>query len=240
MCKHDFILTSYSRICTQCGIEKTMLNLDVYNKFSAPLCKGYERSVRFRQKTDKLLYLMNPPPFESPIWMHLRKQNMSNPQGVRDALRIYTGKQKHYDCVRIFTRTFTPFRAESSHDNVFLHKRLQELFACILRNWATHDTPFFSYDFLLRLFLAIMKSPLEAFCKPITCIRRHQRNLDRIRSILAPGNGGKLSHTPEGDHSRYGKYRSDYPPCPPTWAASVLAEAVGLDDYVRGKAVAGH
>ena len=230
MCKHRFLFSSHSKICVSCGLENFVLNLDTWNKYSAPLCKGYERTVRFRQKTDKLLYLRNPPPFESPLWEHLKQQVLTCPQDVRDALRRFQGKNKHYDSVRLFTRGFTPFRVTLVHESIWLDKRLERLFGCVLRYWRMrNETPFFSYDFLLRLFLTICKSPLVVYCKPITCKKRHTRNLARLKLILTGGGDETSSQTLEVAHSRYARFLSDYPPYRRTWAWSALVEGVVVD-----------
>ena len=146
MCKHTFLFTSHSKVCTSCGNEEPVLTLDVYNTYSAPLLKGYERTVRFRQKTDKLLYLRNPPPRDCPIWLFLKNQSMCSPQDIRTALRRYKGKNKHYDSIRMFTRVFTQFRVATQRNVIELDTRLSELFGCVLRFWRMNSNiPFFSY-----------------------------------------------------------------------------------------------
>ena len=141
MCEHVFLFTQHSRICTNCGVEERRLTMDVYNANSAPMSKGYERSVRFRQKIDKLLFLRNPPPATCLLWDFLATQKMKSPLDVRNALRRYTGKQKYYDSIRIFTRTFTPFRVKLRQDVLYLDTQLQRLFSCVLRNWNRCPSP---------------------------------------------------------------------------------------------------
>ena len=50
--------------------------------------------------------------------------------------------------------------------------------------------PFFSYDFLLRVFLEELKCPLVVYCKPVTCLKRHARNNRRLDLISALADGG--------------------------------------------------
>ena len=202
MCEHTFIFTNYSQVCTICGEEERIIFLDKYNPFSAPICKGYERVVRFRQKVDKLIFLFNPPPHKSPVWKFLETAApLQGPADIRRALRKYKGKNKYYDSIRLFTRTFTPFRVKLTRDGLKLTNRLTMFFDTVLRCWKHHNfsvdyeaslagtetnrVPFFSYDYLLRHFLSILKSPLVAYCKPITCKVRHERNNQRLCIILA-------------------------------------------------------
>ena len=193
MCEHRFLETSYTRVCVQCGLEQLTLSLDKYAVHSAPLAKGYERSVRFRQKIDKLLCLQNAPPPSCPIWEYLNKQNMTCPTDVRRALRRYKRKNKHYDCIRLFTRVFTGFRVVIKQTPPRLNEQLTNKFNNVIRLWRRYnmvaEMPFFSYDFLLRVFLEEMKCPLVVYCKPVTCQKRHARNNRRLNLISALGDG---------------------------------------------------
>lgn len=187
--------TSCSRVCVECGLEEAMLTLDSYSTFSAPLLKGYQREVRFRQKIDKLLSLQNSPPFYCPVWSYLEsKRPLFTPKDIRKALRTYQGKNKHYDNIRLFTRVFTKFRVKIKRNVYDLNALLTKYFLCVVRLWncynITDTMPFFSYDYLLRVFLETLECPLVVYCKPIACQKRHMRNGEKLALILARDGGG--------------------------------------------------
>lgn len=232
MCQHHFIHTTHTRVCDKCGVETTVLRLDTFNVFSAPLCKGYQRAVRFRQKIDKLLYLQNAPALKCPVWKYLESQKeLSTPGDVRRSLRTYTGKNKHYDCIRLFTRVFTPFRVSLKRSPDRLNALLTQLFSSIIRLWNRHnmmrDMPFFSYDFLLRNFLEKLESPLVVFCKPVTCHKRHVRNNERLKLISILDDDEKYYQSFVVDRFQNGIHSVETPPCPRTSAALGGVEVVG-------------
>ena len=156
-CTHRFKHTPCTRVCVECGLEERSLKLDSYNAFSAPLCKGYRREVRFRQKIDKLIHLQNAPPTKCPVWEYLASQKpFTTPSDIRKALRRYGEKNKHYDSIRLFTRVFTPFRVVVKRA-YRLSKMLNTMFARVVRLWNRYnlvtEMNFFSYDYLTRVFL---------------------------------------------------------------------------------------
>ena len=225
MCEHKFINNNYSRVCENCGVEQPVLKLDTYSVFSAPLCKGYKRVVRFRQKIDKLVYLQNAPPLKCPIWKYLESQKkLTGPCDVRRVLRTYTGKNKHYDCIRLFTRVCTPFRVHINMSPDRLKAVMTQFFSSIIRLWGRYNVrnemTFFSYDFLLRHFLEVLQSPLIAYCKPVTCQKRHIRNIDRLELILAEDDDEKYCRNFGEVHSQNGKRFAKTPPCQQTLGGS--------------------
>jgi hypothetical protein len=234
MCEHVFIHTSHTRVCGICGVEKSVLRLDTYNVFSAPLCKGYQRVVRFRQKLDKLIFLQNAPPVKCPIWKYLESQkDLTGPCDVRRVLRTYKGKNKHYDCIRLFTRVFTPFRVRMKMRADRLKEIMTVFFSSIIRLWGRYNVhtemSFFSYDFLLRCFLERLDSPLTAFCKPVTCQKRHIRNNERLRLILAADGGGKYCQSSAAYRSLNVKRCAETPPCQQKLDVSPEAVVWGQD-----------
>lgn len=234
MCvEHSFIETSHSHICTNCGLEQRFTHIDSWNPCSAPINKGYERTVRFRQKVDKMLFLRNSPPIDAPVWKYLEGCSLKTPNEVRKALRQFGGKNKHYDSIRLFTRCFTPFRVTPKHDVLRLNACLTLLFRFVLRMWHRFNirgkrVPFFSYEFLLRTFLVKVDSPLVVFCKPVTCKKRHARNNKRLAATLAEGSGEKSYHTIAVSRSRCGRQNVMSPPCPRTLADSPPVEVVAV------------
>ena len=243
MCvEHTFIETSHSHICTSCGLEKSYTHIDSWNPCSAPINKGYERTVRFRQKVDKLLFLQNAPRVEAPVWKFLEGCTLKTPNDVRKALRQFSGKNKHYDSIRLFTRCFTPFRVVPKHDALRLNGCLTLLFRFVLRLWnryniRTKRLPFYSYDFLLRAFLVKLESPLVAFCKPITCKKRHARNNERLAVILAAGSGESCYRSFAVTHSRCGLQSEESRLCPQTSASSPPAVDEEEGEAVRDSPV---
>ena len=239
MCKHHFIHTSCTRVCVECGVEQVFLELDRYSAYSAPLNKGYQREVRFRQKIDKLISLQNAPPAKCPVWEHLKsRDSLKTPQDIRKALRTYKQKNKHYDCIRLFTRVFTPFRVHLKQNAVYLNQHLTRSFAEVLRLWSKYNIqntmPFFSYDYLLRYFLERLNCRLLVFCKPVTCQKRHTRNNERMKTILTLDDDETYCQTTVAtrfpSETRSVKSR----PCRRKSAAALRAGVSGEDATCRG------
>ena len=204
---HTFIFNDATRICTKCGVEQRHLVLDSFNKFSAPINRGYSRRSRFKLKVDKLLGFHNGPSPTDPIWSALEahRGKMQNPHDVRKVLRSLKLKNKHYDSVKIFVDCFTNFNVakECVIPSSRLRSNLLQLFDQVFRGWLKlNENTFFSYDFLLRRFLIILKSPLNLYCKPASCKRRTTRSLERMMSILSHGEQKNGNHMPEADHFR--------------------------------------
>ena len=155
MCEHNWLHTTYSRVCSTCGVEIKQLHVDTYNRFSAPILRGYNRCARFKLKVDKLLCFHSGPQFKDKIWNLLKQQQhiMSCPKDIRSVLRTLNTKNKHYDCCRIFSRTFTDFRVSLKYNVHDLRTKLVSKFEDIFMSWCSSPYDhFFSYDFLLREF----------------------------------------------------------------------------------------
>jgi len=186
-CKHEFVYTSWCKTCTLCGLESYHLALDTYNVFSAPLERGYSRVQRFKIKVDKLLAMHSGPNCTDPIWKYLdsRKLFLNTPFDVRQCIRRSKLKLKHYDCVRIFTDTFTNFKI-STHTSTFTQKKfLLQQFEKIHHSWmqGANKNSFFSYDWVLRHFLEKVMSPLVVYLKPKTCRQRDLKYKTRLHDF---------------------------------------------------------
>lgn len=185
MCDHLFLSTGYSNVCQKCGLETSCLRLDVWNKYSAPLHRNYDRGSRFHMKVEKLLGLHKGPSVQDPVWKTLKAQQatLERPEDVRSALRRSSLKAKHYDCCRLFCKVFTKFRVapyDSQRTEIYLNGAFKE----VHRLWQKHELStgsFFSYDFLLRHFLETIKSPLVAYLKP----RSNKRRVSKYKKLLA-------------------------------------------------------
>ena len=169
-----FVYTEYSQICTECGTETECLKLDTYSNNSAPLVRPYERHNRFASKLDKLLGWSHPTE-SSEVWKIFKNKKPANPSDVRKILRESKIKMKHYDCVRVFTDAFTKFRCQP-YDALQTRNHLIRRFAIVYSEWSkSFHEKFFSYDWLMRVFLEEINSPLLVYLKPKTSKRRGKR-----------------------------------------------------------------
>ena len=204
MCKHVFLDMVYVNVCKKCGITNRVYKVDSYNKYSAPLCRGYNRIQRFRLKLDKLFGIHNGPRIEDPIWKVLEncKKTLHCPRGIRAALRKSKLKNKHYDSVRIFTDIFTDFNIGFTPHSV--KKRILNDFIVIHDMWknVSPDTSFFSYDFLLKYLLK--DSKLIVYCKPCACQKRYDKYLNRLKFIQARHGDRRSNHEIPKVHSQNG------------------------------------
>ena len=214
MCCHDWVHESNSKICRICGIETREYGIDTYNKYSAPLFRSYDRLARFKLKVNKLLGIHAGPHFNDPIWALLEKKQFNTPQELRKILRMCNLKNKHYDCVRIFCTIFTRFRV-TIVDVYALREHLLYKFKNIFLPWSVQHQmkSFLSYDFLLRLFLEEIHSPLVVYLKPQTCKRRLKKYLTMLRFIQAPRDCRRLNRTTANSRSQSGWYFVDSRPC---------------------------
>ena len=186
MCKHEFIRTSWSNVCRLCGREFRVLTIDSYNHYSAPIGDGYSRRFRFKTKIEKLLSLHSGPVFSDPVWsfLHRCKDSLNSPFDVREALRSSKLVNKHYDCVKIFCDAFTTFHVQHSCP-LKLREILLHRFDFVFSLWSRHSNgSFFSYDWLIRLFLEEIDSPLIQYLKPKTCRTRNEKYLKNIKQFL--------------------------------------------------------
>jgi len=175
MCTHFWLETTHTQVCNRCGLEKPFLKLGEWDVHSAPLVRNYNRQRRFENKVDRLLGMHPGPQYSDPIWKMLEKTpNLHGPACIRSAIRQSTLTAKHYDCVRIFTDVFTDFKIKPMYGVHQLKKRLCDDFKTVHQLWAfSGQQGFFSYDFLLRLFIERLDSPLVVYLKPPTNRRRH-------------------------------------------------------------------
>jgi len=204
MCIHRWFHADSFCVCNICGLEKRILCLDRFNKYSAPLHRGYDRSGRFKVKLDKLFGLHSGPKANDPVWKHLGavQHELHTPKHVRCKLRQFNIKNKHYDCTRIFCDTFTKFRILLPN-TLRLKETLLRKFKDIHCSWRAHtpNEAFFSYDFLLRYLLEEVNSPLVVYCKPPTNKRRRKKYLTKLQVIQARNDCKTLSQRPAATHS---------------------------------------
>ena len=186
-CNSYFIETSYSVICSKCGSEKPHLKMDTYfNMCSAPLQMGYDRSLRWRNKIDKMVGFNNGPRWNDPVWKYLEQNRnlIKQPQDICDCLRKSNLKNKHYDSIRVFSTVFTNIRV--CVDALLIREQLNKLFKYIHYRWVVtqNSAGFFSYNWLLHFCLVLLESPLIIYLKPPTCKKRSDKYLEKLGSIL--------------------------------------------------------
>ena len=187
-CEHEFVYTNHSRICLACGTELRQLNLDLYNRNSAPLHKHYNRITRFEQKTNKLLGI-NGPKYTHPIWAYLEshKVDIKEPNDIRRLLRKWKSCTcKCYDSIFLFSKAFIVSTPAIKN----LHKikcYINSEFRIIHRHWLRSDEPkFYNYDFLLRYICNVGDiTQLEPYLKRITCKKRYLFNLQRVHNLIS-------------------------------------------------------
>ena len=231
MCVHQWLHTSYTRVCRDCGIEHRTIRLDNFNIYSAPLERGYNRRQRYKVKVVKLIGLHSGPNYEDPIWVYLDKHKitLNTPFDVRECLRSSALKNKHYDNVRTFSDAFTDFRTEYSQCSmkIYLMRSFDNLYA----GWCNRsEESFFSYAWLLRFFLEAVNSSLTVYLKPRTCNRRHAKYLSKINAIRSRCNGGIQSYAPSNTHSPSVKCDLNYHPsqlCPQQDQPSAVSVSSG-------------
>ena len=203
LCYHSYIYTDYSRICCICGEESPSMRLDTYNKFSAPLIKGYNRESRFKIKITKLVGLHSGPKHADLVWPLLNrvKSELHHPNDIRKHLRSFCLRHKHYDSVRTFTDIFTSFRV--SHVDPYRHRKIiHTRFVDILMAWTAQNlNTFFSYDYLLRYILDEIKSPLIVYCKAATSKKRLQKYDDMLALISSHNDDKRSNRMIAIDHS---------------------------------------
>jgi hypothetical protein len=182
MCKHKWLTTDYTYICSNCGLTTFYLSLDKYNKFSAPINRCYDRVTRFSTKIDKLLGMHSGPRAVDPVWalVHKNCKCTFTPTDIRRVLRFSNLKLKHYDCIRVFSDAFTDFKIQK-FDVHAVRSVLLVKFKNIHRLWQMANIKqFFSYDFLIRKFLEDMHSPLIEYLKPTSNKHRLKKYNEKL------------------------------------------------------------
>lgn len=186
MCTHQYLFTNFSQICTICGIETPILNLDVYNVYSAPMTKNYDRGQRFKLKVEKLLLLHSGPKSSEPVWRVLEEhvEHLLHPMDIRTCLRKSKIKSKHYDCIHLFSKIFcNVFHEVQDHTTILatILKRFQDIYF----NWKLKIGTglFFSSDWLLRHLVSNLCPDLVVFLKPKTSQNRHDKYVKMLQTI---------------------------------------------------------
>ena len=199
--------------CRECGLTQQVLTLNTFNVNSAPIHTGYNRSHRFSLKVNKLIGLHSGPSIKDPVWEYLHKNELglNTPYDVRCCLRASKLINKHYDSMRQFCDTFTPFRV--CINPMELKKDLLKKFELVAVRWHQHFFKgFFSYAWLMRHFLEEVGSPLVAYLKPQTCKRRHEKYEAMLKLILSRKTGCVLLCDKQGDHPQNAKSHRDSRP----------------------------
>ena len=185
MCCHQFINLEYCIVCSKCGRSENRLVLDSFNLNSSPMVKNYSRTLRFRTKIDRMLTGHPKPLPTDPVWDFLSTcKEMDCPCDVRAALKGSKLVNKHYDSIKVLCDCFSNFRIP--------YEDTRELHAYMLRNFnLLHSTwnfsahqKFFSYTWLIRIFLTAIDSPYIAYLKPPTSRKRHNRYLRLFEELL--------------------------------------------------------
>ena len=190
VCHHMMLSTSHSQICTKCGEETPLLNLDTYNVFSAPILKSYDRCQRFFIKVDKLLLIHSGPKPTDEIWKALEGNAFKRPSDIRFHLRHKTKLLcKHYDCIRIFSKIFAQFNVKTKRNVHHIKADIQRSFTQILYGWnkCFFGTLFFSTDWLLRRFVERCCPELLVFLKPIPKSNRSLKYVKMLQTISTNG-----------------------------------------------------
>jgi hypothetical protein len=183
-CEHDYICNEYSKICTNCGLQETILTLDNYNVYSAPILKTYDRRHRFKLKLQKLLLLHSGPKFSEPVWKILEKGSMDTIVELRMVLRNSNLKQKHYDTIRLFAKIFCKIQIDIEQDPYVLLQTMFKEFEEIHFAWKrTVNDLFFSSDWLLRMLVKKYCPKLIVFLKPATSVLRNQKYSAMLNTI---------------------------------------------------------
>ena len=192
MCNHNkFVVTACRKICTICGEETEILKLDTFAVHSAPLLRGYNRGTRFQTKVHKLLGRHTGPIHSDPVWDYLnqRKKQFKTPTDIRLCLRASNLKNKHYDCLRVFSDAFCSSFEFPAVDNQKTQKYLMSMFEHVHSAWSGMNlTSFFSYSWLLRKFLSKVDSPLLVYLKPPTCSSRHSVYEKKLLTLFRNAN----------------------------------------------------
>jgi len=187
---HQFINLEYCRVCTTCGIAEKRLCLDTFNLCSSPMVKNYSRKLRFKTKIDRMFFNHPKPQPTDPVWVFLQScGTITCPREVRQALKNSKLVNKHYDNLKTICDCFTDFKIKKE-DTIELHGFMVSQFNSIHSAWNfSQNLKFFSYTWLIRLFLTAVKSGYIAYLKPCTSKKRHIRYL-RLLDTLMP----KCSH----------------------------------------------
>ena len=186
MCSHQFILTDYCKICTLCGLQKKVLCLETFNQYSAPISKNYSRAHRFKLKTEKLLLINSGPSANEAVWQLLEthRDSLHTVADVRLCLRASDVKNKHYDCVRLFSKIFCNINVDVT-DVHGVRKNMLDDFNTIYHSWTNHfdNGLFFSSDWLLRHLINKHCPKLHVFLKPKTSKCRDLKYINMLQTI---------------------------------------------------------
>ena len=191
--------TSYSRVCTTCGVEKKFLSNEVpgyqqsYAVLHTPTC--YSRIYRFKVLLSRTV-LYSSLDYSDPVWEYLKTGEYTTINDIKHKLSKMPGKKnKKYDSLPLFSSVFLNAPLEKITPQQFT--RGLKIFEEINRRWKQAKLKrFFSYYFLLEIILrTIGAQQYIAVSKRLICVKRHknyQELLKNLGFILARRTGGLI------------------------------------------------
>ena len=254
MCQHDFFDLGWCEVCKLCGVQRAKLTLDRYNTHSFLTTTCYNRPLRFKTLAERVILGQNAPPGNDEVWKFLYScPSFLSPKHIFDALQKSGLKNKHYDCLHIFSRYFC-YKFEPVEENALTtFNTVMKEFRDIFHRWrySTTDT-FFSYLWLLRHLLEGMDSKYVKYLKPRTCQLRHDKYLNLLADIrqfrIQDGNLNCKSLAPRFQNEKLGggirRTLSHQPLCPDDLCSSGIGETddgvVELGPYQKNMYDEGH
>lgn len=179
-CGGKLFSTGYSRICTVCGRETSVVEniipsyLQCHEKLRS--LTTYSREYRFATLLKKTILHHNGPPTDSPVWNHLftehSKKPFTSPECIVHSLSKIMLKNKHYDSLTIFSVVFG--LCERPQITLAQYEYGIRIFREIRNRWKSSSMRrFFSYYWLLNHILSLMGCAyLKLYTKKLKCPKR--------------------------------------------------------------------
>ena len=208
-CDNRFLVQSEygTVICTKCGIE-TKITLEPHEAscnqfdFSPPIFRVYSRPDRWKTIVSKIVGVHSGPPRDDPVWPYLKSHshNITCPQDILALLRKSKLKNKHYQCIHIFSKAFLKTYSPPNVSPNLVTKNLNIYFDHINHIWLKQfapSCPFISYAWLLEQALSFYGfREYLPYLKKLMCKNRRQKYVTLLNTLYRKHgiHAGKKSH----------------------------------------------
>jgi len=194
-CGGAMMHTSYSIVCTTCGIECPTLSTKIQSYTSSPQARiviaPYCRKHRFSCLLRQILGVSSGPPPTDRVWQLLSQSApFKTTQEIINCLKNTCLKSKHYNNLHIFSKAFlNDYLPPVLHNTepLIIEKSLETLFDEVLFRWNRFQShlSFFSYAWLIEKLLkhVCLFETYRTYLKVLICPNRRRKYQSRWEEI---------------------------------------------------------
>ena len=193
---NSVIYTTYSVVCTICGVEKPYISTKIQSYSTIPqthstIIAPYCRKHRFSCLLRKVIGVDSGPPPSDMVWQVLSQSApFKSTRCIIDCLKNTDLKNKHYNNLHSFGKAFLTRYIPPETNPCNVQKIMYSLFDEVLFRWnrSSNNQSFFSYSWLMeKLFkIAGLFDNYSTYLKVLICPIRRRKYQSRWDDITKP------------------------------------------------------